>query len=578
MRESSTCSFSINLGEFGNRGLREVEFNVSPKEDNSAVIAEQVSEKVDNSDEIIDNDVVEISDDEDETQEEPQLRQSTRTRTTPEYLSDYILMDEEECEWLLMSINEEPWDFYEAKSMTVWVKACEDEITSIEKNHTWLLVDLPAGAKPIGLKWVFKIKRNSDGSVNKYKARLVAKGYVQRHGIDYDEAFAPVARIETIRLIIALAASHGWEVHHLDVKTAFLHGDLKEEVYVKQPEGFEVKGSEEKVYRLSKALYGLKQASRAWNYKLNKILRELRFTRCSKEASLYQRKQNEDTLVVAVYVDDLLVTGSNLVMIYEFKNEMAAKFEMSDLRELTYYLGIEVLQHKDGITLRQERYAEKILVETGMDGCNSTHVPMDMNLRLSRSVEEQGVDEKKYRRSIGCLRYLIHTRPDLSYSIGVLSRFMLNPKASHDAALKQVLRYLRGTLTYGLTYKRADKVRLLGYSDSSLNVDVDDGKSVTGHIFYLNESPITWCSQKQETVALSSCEAEFMAATEAAKQAIWLQELLSEITCSECERVTIRVDNKSAISLTKNHVFHGRSKHIHRIYHFIRECVENGQV
>ena len=479
---------------------------------------------------------------------------------------------------LLMSLNEEPWDFTEAKSMTVWVKACEDEITSIEKNHTWFLVDLPAGAKPIGLKWVFKIKRNPDGSVNKYKARLVEKGYVQRYGIDYDEVFAPVARIETIRLIIALAASHGWEVHHLDVKTAFLHGDLKEEVYVKQPEGFEVKGSEEKVYRLSKALYGLKQAPRAWNYKLNKILRELRFTRCSKEASLYQKKQNEDTLVVAVYVDDLLVTGSNLVMIYEFKNEMAAKFEMSDLRELTYYLGIEVLQHKDGITLRQERYAEKILVETGMDGCNSTHVPMDMNLRLSRSVEEQGVDEKKYRRSIGCLQYLIHTRPDLSYGIGVLSRYMLDRKVSHDAALKQVLRYLRGTLTYGLTYKRADKVRLLGYGDSSLNVDVDDGKSVTGHIFYLNESPITWCSQKQETVALSSCEAEFMAATEAAKQAIWLQELLSEITCSECERVTIRVDNKSAISLTKNHVFHGRSKHIHRIYHFIRECVENGQV
>ena len=155
---------------------------------------------------------------------------------------------------------------------------------------------------------------------------------------------------------------------------------------------------------------------------------------------------------------------------------------------------------------------------------------------------------------------------------------MFNPKVSYDAALKQVLRYLRGTLTYGLTYKRADKVRLLGYSDSSLNVDVDDGKSVTGHIFYLNESPITWCSQKQEIVALSSCEAEFMAATEAAKQAIWLQKLLSEITGSECERVTIRVDNKSAISLTKNPVFHGRSKHIHRRYHFIRECVENGLV
>ena len=573
-KESDAGSLSIGLGQFGNRGLREVEDDVNNKEEDNK---DETEEIVKNESEGDDKSVVDISDD-DETEEQPQLRRSTRVKTTTEYLSDYVLMAETECEWLLMAINEEPWDFEEAKTMTVWVKACEDEMASIEKNHTWHLVDLPAGVKAIGLKWVFKVKRNPDGSVNKYKARLVAKGYVQRHGIDYDEVFAPVARIETIRLIIALAASHGWEIHHLDVKTAFLHGDLKEEVYVKQPEGFKVQGSEEKVYKLSKALYGLKQAPRAWNYKLNKILKELKFGRCSKEPSLYQRKRNEDTLIVAVYVDDLLVTGSDITMINEFKDEMAARFEMSDLGRLTYYLGIEVVQHDYGITLRQERYASRILVETGMDSCNPTHVPMDMNTKISKAVEERGVDEKKYRRAIGCLRYLIHTRPELSYSIGVLSRYMLEPKESHDAALKQVLRYLRGTLSFGLTYKRANQVRLLGYSDSSLNVDVDDGKSITGHIFYLEDSPITWCSQKQETVALSSCEAEFMAATEAAKQAIWLQELLSEITGNECEKVTIRVDNKSAISLTKNPVFHGRSKHIHRRYHFIRECVENGQV
>lgn len=388
-------------------------------------------------------------------------------------------MAEAECEWLLMSLNEEPWDFSEARKSKVWIRACEEKIASIEKNQTWFLVDLPAGSKAIGLKWVFKVKRNPDGSVNKYKARLVAKGYVQRHGVDYDEVFAPVARIETIRLIIALAASHGWEVHHLDVKTAFLHGDLKEEVYVKQPEGFEVEGSEGKVYKLSKAIYGLKQAPRAWNYKLNKILTELSFTRCSKEASLYRRKKDEKLLVVAVYVDDLLVSGSSVDMICEFKAEMASKFEMSDLGKLTYYLGIEVEQHREGITLRQERYALRILGETGMNDCNATQVPMDMNLKLSKAVEEKSVDEKKYRRNIGCLRYLIHTRHDLSYSIGVLSRYMLNPKVSHEAALKQVLRYLRGTSTYGLTYRRSQGVKLIGYSDSSLTVDDDDGRRVT---------------------------------------------------------------------------------------------------
>ena len=199
---------------------------------------------------------------------------------------------------------------------------------------------MPDGVKHIGLKWVFKIKRNADGSISKYKARLVAKGYVQRHGVDFDEVFASVARVETIRLIIALAASNGWEIHHLDVKTAFLHGHLKEEVYVTQPEGFVVRGEEQKVYKLKKALYGLRQAPRAWNIKLNQILRVLKFERCSKEPSLYRKVVKQELLVVVVYVDDLLVTGSSLRLIQEFKLEMATKFEMSDLGPLTYYLGI----------------------------------------------------------------------------------------------------------------------------------------------------------------------------------------------------------------------------------------------
>ena len=182
------------------------------------------------------------------------------------------------------------------------------------------------------------------------------------------------------------------------------------------------------------------------------------------------------------------------------------------------------------------------------------------------------------RRSIGCLRYLLHTRPDLSFSVGVLSRYMQEPKESHGAALKQVLRYLRVSCSLGLVFSRSTQLKIVGYSDSSHNVDTDDGRSTTGHAFYLDESLITWCSQKQDIVALSSCEAEFMAATEAAKQAIWLQELLSEIMGTCCVKVTIRVDNKSAIALTRNHVFHGRSKHIHRRFHFIRECVENEQI
>lgn len=355
---------------------------------------------------------------------------------------------------------------------------------------------------------------------------------------------------------------------------------MKETVYVTQPEGFLVKGSEEKIYKLNKALYGLRQAPRAWNDKLNRILKELQFTKCSKEPSVYQKKVHQDTLVVAVYVDDLFVSGSNMKVITEFKNEMASKFEMSDLGKLTYYLGIEVCQTEEGITLSQRRYALKILEEAGMKECNLVHTPMEAGLKLCRSTNEKDIDATGYRRNIGCLRYLLHTRPDLSYCVGVLSRYMQSPKESHGTAMKQCLRYLRGTVALGLRFERSPSrlTRLIGYSDSSHNVDPDDGKSTTGHVFYLGGSPITWCSQKQDTVALSSCEAEFMAATEAARQAIWLQDLLKEITGSLSEKVTIRIDNKSAIALTKNPVFHGRSKHIHTRYHFIRECVENGQI
>ena len=293
---------------------------------------------------------------------------------------------------------------------------------------------------------------------------------------------------------------------------------------------------------------------------------------------MFKRKTKGSRLLVAVYVDDLLITGSNIDDIQEFKKEMSAKFEMSDLGLLHCYLGIEVIQTRDGVILKQERYATKILEEGGMGECIHVHIPMDAGLKLSKAPQEETINEREFRRNIGCLRYLIHTRPDLAQCVGVLSRYMHDPRVSHGAALKQVLRYLKGTCSLGLYYKNDGGKELVGYRDSSYNVDQDDGKSTTGHIFYLNNSPVTWCSQKQEIVALSSCEAEFMAATETAKQAIWLQELLREITEDEIEKAVIFIDNKSAIALTKNPVFHGRSKHIHRRFHFIRECVEDGLV
>ena len=217
-------------------------------------------------------------------------RRSTRQTSKPNYLDDYILLAEVECELLLLSINDEPANFHEPKDSKQWTDACEDEIESINKNNTQTLVDKPTGVKIIDLKWVFKIKRNADGSINKFKARLVAKGYVQEHEIDLDEVFSPVARLETIRLLIGLDAANKWEIHHLDVKTAFLHGELSEDVYVSQPEGFEKKGEEHKVFNLSKALYGLRQAPRAWNTKLDQILKRLRSKSVQKKVLCIEEK------------------------------------------------------------------------------------------------------------------------------------------------------------------------------------------------------------------------------------------------------------------------------------------------
>nr|GEX60086.1 zinc finger, CCHC-type [Tanacetum cinerariifolium] len=419
----------------------------------------------------------------------------------------------------LLLAEDEPKNYKEASTDQKWIEAMKVELDSINRNNTWKLTTIPKGHKAIGLKWVFKTKKDANGNIVKHKARLVAKGYIQKHGIDFEEVFAPVARMETIRLLLAIAANNKWEVHHLDVKSAFLHGDLKEEVYVTQPEGFIKKQDQGKVYRLIKALYGPFQAPRAWNIKLDNTLKSLDFKKC-----------------------------------------------------------IEVTQNNGDISIKQSTYENKILKEAGMIDCNETLIPMDPGTRLTKIKEGTMVNSADYRSLIGCLRYLLHTRPDLSYSVGLLSRSMQEPREQHMKAIRQVLRYVQGTKDHGITYKHNGGNKIHGYSDSSYGVNTQEGKGTTGIIFYYGESPISWSTQKQTTVALSSCESEFIVATTATTQALWLKRLLSKLTQSQEEKVIIQVDNKSTIALMKNPVFHGRSKHIDTKYHFIRECVEREDI
>lgn len=483
-----------------------------------------------------------------------------------------------EDELMLMGIDE-PVNYSQAAKEGEWRKAMRVEIDAVERNNTWVLTELPTGRKAIDLKWIYKIKRDADGQIIKYKARIVAKGYVQKQGVDFEEVFAPVTRIETIRLLLALAAKNSWEVHHLDVKTAFLNGEIAEEVYVSQPEGFVKRGKERLVYKLLKALYGLRQAPRAWYSKLNRSLEDMGFVRCPYEQAVYSKKSGEEVLIIAVYVDDLLVTGSSLQVIEDFKKQMGCKFDMSDLGKLSYYLGIEVEQGKGYIQLKQSGYARKVLEKAGMSDCNSTKFPMDPKEVIHKDEKGVQVNATEFKSLIGGLRYLVHTRPDLAYSVGIVSRFMERPTVMHQNAAKRILRYVKGTIDLGLVYTKDSQNNMItGYSDSDLAGNVEDRKSTGGMVFYLNDSLVTWVSQKQRCVALSSCEAEFMAATAAACQAIWLRKLLTQITGRIIGPVTLFIDNKSALDLAKNPVFHGRSKHIDIRYHFIRECVEKGEI
>lgn len=479
-----------------------------------------------------------------------------------------------------MLAAEEPTSFAEAEKEACWRHAMKEELAAIQDNETWEITSLPTGQRPIGLKWVYKLKKDPQGVVVKHKARLVAKGYVQKKGVDFEDVFAPVARLETVRLLIALAAQEGWEVHHMDVKSAFLNGGLCEEVYVSQPPGYVEEGNEHKVLKLKKALYGLRQAPRAWNSKLDKSLTTLGFERCPLEHAVYKRNSEGSSLLVGVYVDDLIILGSSNTEIARFKTQMKQVFNMSDLGLLSYYLGIEVSQKPQGITLCQSTYAAKILEKNGMADCNPSQTPMEPRFKISKVSQHPPVETTCYRSIIGCLRYLVNTRPYIAYAVRIASRYMEEPTTEHMAAVKQILRYIRGTIEFGCFYVRKDREEpcLVGYSDSDLAGDIDDRKSTSGVAYFLGENIISWVSQKQKIVALSSCEAEYIAASTAACQGIWLGRLLDYLRKQTKGKVTLKVDNKSAIALCKNPVYHDRSKHIDTRYHFIRECVENGKI
>ncbi|CAL2254987.1 unnamed protein product [Prunus armeniaca] len=455
----------------------------------------------------------------------------------------------------------------------------EEEIKTIEKNKTWKLVDRPKDKEIIGVKWVYKTKFNPDGSIQKHKARLVAKGYSQQPGIDFNETFAPVARLDTIRALVALAVQKKWKIYQLDVKSAFLNGELEEEIYVEQPQGFIEQGGENKALKLKKALHGLKQAPRAWNSRIDKYFINAGFRRSKSEPTLYSKTQGKsDILIVSLYVDDLICTRNNEKIIQEFKKDMMKTFEMSDLGLMHYFLGIEINQEEDGIFICQKKYTENLLKKFKMYGCKTVATPLITNEKLRKEDGSSKANESVYRSLIGSLLYLTTTRPDIMYATSLLSRFMQNPSQIHYGAAKRILRYLQGTIDYGIWYKPITDPRLFGYTDSDWAGSVDDMKSTSGYAFTIGSGIFSWSSKKQETVALSSAEAEYVAAASSACQAIWLKRIFEDMGERQIETTEILCDNKSAIAMAKNPVFHSKTKHIAIKHHFLREVSANKEV
>ena len=481
------------------------------------------------------------------------------------------------------AVLEEPQTYsqaIQAEDATEWRSAMDEEMASLLENGTWTLEQPPIGVRPIPVKWVYKIKKDAQGNIERYKARLVAKGFMQQEGINYTEVFAPVSKQSTLRTLLALVAADDLELHQLDIKTAFLNGDLEETIYMQQPEGY-VEGGPNMACHLHKSLYGLKQAPRAWNSKLKQELESMGFTASEADPGLFVGRFKDGTVYILVYVDDLLVVSNSKSGIQHVISRLQDAFKVRDLGEATYFLGMNIERDRQARTLKlsQERLASDLVNSYGMKESKIKSTPLSTSIKLTKAIEENLLDKDTYTYShlVGSLLYLATcTRPDISQTVGALARHMANPSTEHWAAAKGVLRYLAGTLKQGIRYKQSN-IGVAGYCDADYASDMDTRRSTTGFVYILHGGAISWNSKLQPTVAVSTSEAEYMAAAQAVKEGLWLKTLLKDFGIS-AGPIKIKCDSQGAIKLLKNPVASLRTKHIDVLHHFARERVARKEV
>ena len=448
-----------------------------------------------------------------------------------------------------------------------------DEYNALEEQHTRDVVSLPPGKKPIACQWIYKYKYDSNGNVVRHKSRVVACGNRQKEGLDYTETFAPVAKPTTIRMLLQIAAAKKWEVHQMDVHNAFLHGDLAEEVYMKFPPGFE-DPDPTKVCKLRKSIYGLKQSPRCWFSKLTTALLKYGFTQSNADYTHFSFVKGSTSLHILVYIDDFIIASNDLSVLQRFKNYLSECFHMKDLGKLKYFLGIEVARSNEGIFISQCKYVLDIVAETGLLGAKPSPVPIALNHKLALQVCPNFAKPEAYRRLVGRLIYLSFTRPDLGYAVHILSQFMQSPLQVHWDAALQTVRYLKGSPDQGILLRSDSDLTVTAYCDSDWNACPLTRRSLSAYIVLLGSCPISWKTKKQDTVSMSSAEAEYRSMSYALKELKWIKKLLVSFDLKHDSPMRLFCDSKAAIHIASNPVFHERTKHVESDCHAVRDAVK----
>ncbi|GJV89306.1 retrovirus-related pol polyprotein from transposon TNT 1-94 [Tanacetum coccineum] len=440
-----------------------------------------------------------------------------------------------------------PKNVNEALKDESWVVAMQEELNQFLANDVWELVPLPVSQSIIGTKWVFRNKLDEN------------------------------ARLESIRILLAIACENIFKLYQMDVKSAFLNGFINEEVYVAQPPGFIDFQKPNYVYKLKKALYGLKQAPKAWYDRLKAFLIKHEYSMGMVDNTLFTKKSKSHLIIVQIYVDDIIFGSTSQNLCDDFAKIMHDEFEMSMMGELNFFLGLQIKQMEDGIFFNQSKYIKEMLKKFGLEDSKPTKTPMSTEIKLTKDDEADSVDSSKYRGMIGSLLYLTASRPDIMFSVCLCARFQENPKTTHLEAVKRIFRYIRGTSHLGLWYPKGTRIETVVYADSDHAGDYVDRKSTSGVCTFMGCCLTSWFAKKQTALAISTTEAEYVSARKACQQALWMKQALIDYGI-RLDDVPIMCDNKGAIDLSKNPVQHSRTKHIEIHHHFLRDNVQKGNI